>query len=208
MRKTLGVWKTTVLGGAFFLVPFAVVVFLIGQVAYVISLVATPMAPYLNKWSIGGASLAIILATLLVVALCYLAGLAARRSLGARFSEKIERYLLILFPRYGVLKDQIASNFGSQTTSPSMKSVLVTFDDAARLGFEVERTPAGAVTVYLPGAPDPWQGHVVHVPAERVSPLAVEFGEAVAICETLGRQTGRVVENIAPPLSSPTPTAV
>lgn len=203
MRKTLGVWKTTVLGGVFFLLPFAIVVFLIGQVAYVISLVATPIAPYLVNRSLGGISLTFVLATVLVLVVCYLAGLAARRSFGANFAGKIERYLLILFPRYGVLKDQFASNFGTKTAAPMMKPVMVTFDDAARLGFEVERTPAGAVTVYLPGAPDPWQGHVVHVPAERVAPLAVEFGEAVSICETLGRQAGRVAENVVPPHSPP-----
>ena len=200
MRKTFGVWKTTILGGVFFLLPFGVLVFLIGQVAYVISLVGGPLHQYLEGWSLGGVSLTFVLATALVLAICYLAGLAARRSLGAKYTEKIERYLQMLFPRYGVLKDQMASNMGGRP-SAQMKPVMVTFNDAARLGFEVERSDAGAVTVYLPGAPDPWQGHVVHVPAERVSPLAVEFGEAVGICETLGRQSSRVVANTTPPLS-------
>src|SRR4051794_20871926 len=136
MRKTLGVWKTTIIGGVFFLLPFAVVVFLIGQVAYVISLVAQPLKSSID-WSIGGVSLTIILATALVLVICYLAGLAAQRSLGARFTDKIERYLLMLFPRYAVLKDQMASNIGGRTKAPQMKPVMVTFNDATRLGFEV-----------------------------------------------------------------------
>jgi hypothetical protein len=56
------------------------------------------------------------------------------------------------------------------------------------------RTPAGIallilVTVYLPGSPDPWMGSVVILPAERVEPVAVEFGDAVAVCEQLGRNS-------------------
>jgi uncharacterized membrane protein len=197
MRNTLGVWKTTILGGVFFLLPFAIVVFLIGQVAYVIGLAASPIKHLIdiNQWSIGGVSLTFILATVLVLALCYIAGLAAQRSLGTRFAEKIERYLLMLFPRYGVLKDQLASNIGGKTSTPPMKPVLVTFDDASRLGFEVERSASGAVIVYMPGAPDPWQGHIISVEAARVAALAVPFGQAVSLCETMGRAAGGVLDS-------------
>ena len=191
MRKTLGVWKTTILGGVFFLLPFAVLVFLIGQVAYAITLVATPLSPYTKSWRVGGVSLAVVLATVLVLVACYVAGLAARRSLAARFSERIEKYLLLLFPRYAIIKAQMASNIGGHGPESPLKPVLVTLGEAARLGFEVECAESGVVTVFLPGAPDPWQGHVVHVAAERVAPLTVQFGEAVAMCEGLGRRGSR-----------------
>jgi uncharacterized membrane protein len=198
MRKTFGVWKTTVLGGVFFLLPFAIVVFLVGQLAEIIWSVAQPLKPYLPALSFGRVSVATVAATLLLVVLCYLAGLAARRSFASRFTGKIEKNLLVLFPRYAVLKDQFAANFGGQPAS-AMKPVLVQLDDAVRLGFEVDRAPAGLVSVYLPGSPDPWQGVVVHVEPARVQALAVDFAAAVAMCESMGRTSGRVLQELARP---------
>jgi hypothetical protein len=84
----------------------------------------------------------------------------------------------------------MASNIGGDASRPQLTPVLVTLDDAARIGFEVERSAAdGQVTVFLPGAPDPWQGHVVQVAADRVARLAADFGQIVGVCEMLGRGT-------------------
>jgi uncharacterized membrane protein len=195
MRKTLGIWKTTVLGGLFFLLPFAVVIFLVGQIAAMIVPVAAQIEPYIpEQLNVGNLSLATVLAVALLVALCYLAGLFARRSFASRFSGKIEKYLLMLFPRYAIIKDQMASNIGGDASRPQLAPVLVRLDDATRIGFEVERPAGGgAVVVFLPGSPDPWQGHVVHVAAERVSRLKADFGQVVGVCETLGRGAARVV---------------
>jgi uncharacterized membrane protein len=193
MRKTLSVWKTTVLGGLFFLLPFAVVVFLIGQVAAMIVPVAARIEPYIpDRLNVGNVSLATVLAIALVLALCYLAGLVARRSFASRFSGKIEKYLLMLFPRYAIIKDQMASNIGGDASRPQLAPVVVAIGNVSRLAFEVERSADGAVTVYLPGSPDPWQGHVAQVAAESVKRLNADFGQVVAVCETLGRGAARV----------------
>ncbi len=189
MRKTLGVWKTTILGGVFFLLPFAVVVFLVGQLAAIVAPVAVEINNQLPKeWhTFGVFSSATALAILLLFAMCYLAGLAARRSFANRFSSKIEKTITLLFPRYAILKDQIASNVGGEGPGPQMKPVLVRLDDVMRIGFETARDAEGRVTVYLPGSPDPWQGHVALFAAERVEPLGADFAAAVTMCETLGR---------------------
>jgi uncharacterized membrane protein len=189
MRKTFGVWKTTLLGGVFFLLPFAAVVFLVGQ----LSAMVAPVAVEINKQipeemhTFGIVSSATVLAILLLVLLCYLAGLVARKSFASRFSAKIEKTIVTLFPRYAILKDQIASNVGSLGPGPQMKPVLVRLDDATRMGFETARGADGRVTVYLPGSPDPWQGHVAIVAAERVEALGADFGAVVTMCESLGR---------------------
>jgi uncharacterized membrane protein len=194
MRKTISIWKTTVLGGVFFLLPFAIVVFLIGQLAEIIWSIAQPLAQYLPRLnlSFGFISTATIAATLLLVLMCFLAGLAARRSFANRFAGSIEKNLLLLFPRYAVLKEQFASNLGGKPAAAPMKPVLVQFEGAARLGFEAQRA-ADLVSVYLPGSPDPWQGLVVHVPPDRVQPLAADFSAAVAMCESMGRASAGVV---------------
>jgi uncharacterized membrane protein len=193
MRKTLGIWKTTVLGGLFFLLPFAVLIFLIGQVAAMIVPVAAQIEKYLPEHlGVGNVSLATVLAVALVLALCYLSGLVARRSFASRFSGRIEKYLLMLFPRYAIIKDQMASNIGGDASRPQLTPVMVTLGEITRLAFEVERTADGAVTVYFPGSPDPWQGHIAQVSSEHVTRLNAGFGQVVGVCETLGRGAARV----------------
>jgi hypothetical protein len=51
MRRHFSIWKTTILGGVIFLLPFAIVVFLIGQLR------RSSTGPW-PEWSPGGISLA------------------------------------------------------------------------------------------------------------------------------------------------------
>jgi uncharacterized membrane protein len=201
VRTSLGFVKTTILGGVLFLLPFAVVVFLLGQVVALIYPAIHAIQERLPgpSISLGVVSSATVLAAIMLLAICYFAGRIAQRSFAARFAARFEKSLLLLFPRYAIWKNAMASNLGGQLDGAATKPVLVTFDAAARVGFETARSDAGLVTVYLPSAPDPWSGQVVHVPADRVAPLAVDFGVAVAVCESLGRQANRVIDAAGSP---------
>jgi len=160
---------------------------LVGQVVPLLLTVAGVLGEIIPFKTPGGIALLIVLAIVVVLLLCFGAGLLARRSLGKRISETFEKYLLLFFPRYAILKDQMAGSIGGDATKPRMKPVLAKFDDLWRIGFEIERHKAGLVTVYLPGSPDPWSGHSVLLRADCVEALEIEFGDAVAICEQLGR---------------------
>lgn len=210
MKTSLGFIKTSIVGGVLFLLPFAVVVFLIGQVAALVYPAVQAIQERLpgNRLSFGVASGATVLAALLLLTACYVAGRIAERSFAARFAARFEKSLLVLFPRYAIWKNAMASNFGGQLDGITMTPVLVSFDDAARVGFETCRGHDGLVTVYLPSAPDPWAGEVLHVKAERVLPLAVDFGAVVALCESMGRQAGCVLAaSAASAMNSPSVTA-
>ena len=81
--------------------------------------------------------------------LCFAAGLLARRSFGRKLSEAFEKKLVLLFPRYAILKDQMADSIGGDHAKAQMKPVVVRFDDCMRVGFETERSEdLGLVSVY------------------------------------------------------------
>ena len=130
----------------------------------------------------------VLLALVVLLALCFAAGIVARNSLGRKFAAAFEKKLLLFFPRYAILKDQMSDSIGGEQSRPRMKPVVVRFDDYTRIAFETDRDEeSGCVSVYLPGSPDPWAGTIVLVGRERVDVLTIEFGEAVALCEQLGR---------------------
>lgn len=194
--KQFGLLKTTAVGGLIFLLPLIVIGALIGQVIPVVMSVAEVIGEWLPMRTAAGISLLVCIAILLILLLCFLAGMVARWSFGRRFSLFVEKNVLMLFPRYAIIRDQMAGSIGGDSQQPRMKPVLVRLDEMQRIGFEVERTLQGAmVTVYLPGSPDPWSGYVAFIEAARVESLQISFSDAVAVCEQLGRHSELLLSN-------------
>ena len=194
MHKKFGVLKTTALGGVIFLLPLIIIGALLGQVAQVVFVVAEVIGEWLPLKTAEGIALLLAIALLIVLLICFIAGFVARRSLGKRFSGFVEKYLVMFFPRYAIIKEQMAGTIGGDETKPTLKPVRVTFNDCSRIAFQVESVETGdAITVYLPGSPDPWIGTVVQIESERVEPLPVDFQDAVAVFEQLGRGSAAVL---------------
>lgn len=187
--NTLGFLKTTGIGGLFFLLPLIVVGALIGQIVPIVLTIAQGLHDFIPVKTPGGIAILVGLAIAILLLLCFGAGLLARRSLGKRLSQNFEKQLLMLFPRYAIIKDQMASSIGADANRPQMIPVLVTIDGIHRIGFEVDREDAGPIAVYLPGSPDPWSGSLAYFPHARVQRLEIEFGDAVSICEQMGRNS-------------------
>lgn len=199
VTKSFGFLKTTAIGGLIFLLPLIVVGALVGQVVPIVMSVAEALGDVLpaDLKSAGGIALLVLLAIGVILLLCFVAGLLARRSFVKQLAEFFEKKLLLLFPRYAIIREQMAGTLGGNDAESRLKPVFVRFDDMSRLAFETERTENGLVAVYLPGSPDPWSGYVVHVAAERVDVLDVEFPEAVQVVEQLGRGSDKLLEKLA-----------
>jgi len=197
VSQSFGVLKTTAIGGIFFLLPLIVVGALVGQLLQVVWVVGRSVHSYLPVKTPAGYSLLLAATVLLLLLLCFAAGVAAKRSLGKRFTESVEKYLLMLFPRYAIFKEQLTGNIGGEVLHNQLKPVMLSMPEGKRLGMEVERREAGNtgwVTVFLPGSPDPWSGSVVIVESSRVQRLEIPFTEAIATAEQLGRGSLRLLD--------------
>jgi len=197
VTRSIGVLKTTAIGGIFFLFPLVVVGALIGQVLQIVWLVASNLHEYLPIKTFVGYALLFAITILLLLLLCFLAGIAARRSLGQKFTQSVEKYLLMLFPRYAIFKEQLTGNIGGEVLRNQLIPVLVLVPEGQRLGMEVEQKVVEGtqwVTVYLPGSPDPWSGSVVIVEGFRVKRIDTPFAEAIATAEQLGRGSIHLLE--------------
>ncbi len=208
LTKTFRFLRTTAIGGIFFLLPLVVVGVLLGQLGRVVWIVAQSINEYLPVHTPLAYTTLMTLSVTLIVLSCFAAGVIARRRLARRFTESIEQYVLMLFPRYAILKEQLTGNIGGDVLRNQLQPVIVKLPGHRRLGFEVERCSERdddseewqeAVTVFLPGSPDPWAGQVVILPAQHVERLVSPFGETVATFEQLGRGSQQLVENYRRP---------
>jgi uncharacterized membrane protein len=188
--------KAMLLGGILFLIPFAVALLLFGKLFGFSLRLANPIADRIPIEAVAGVALAEIVAVLLILVACLVAGLAALSTLGQRLHKKLDEWLLNLIPRYAFIKS-MAGSLGSSNETV-LEAVLVRFDDLAQIAFEVERGPGELVTVYLPGSPDPWSGSVAHVTADRVKSLGGDFASAVKCLRNVGRGATTLIEESSP----------
>ncbi len=193
VAKTYGFLKTTAIGGLIFLLPLAVIGALLGYVYNVVRVIYEPLKEHVPVSSALGLTFLFLIAVAILLILCFLSGLAARRAIGRKFSQTIEKQLVMVFPKYAIYKDIVAGNIGGDALAPSLVPVTLRLDDMIRIGFEAGRTERGLVIVYLPGSPDPWIGSVVLVEPDRIQQLDVDFNETAAICERLGRASGKLL---------------
>ncbi len=193
VKRTFGFWKTTLVGGLIFLLPLIVIGALVAQIAQIVLAAAESLGKYVPVRTPGGIAMLVLITLVALLMICFFSGLAARRSMAKRFSSTIEKKLTLLFPRYVVVKEQMAGTLGGDENKPWMTPVVVKLHDMTRLALEVDRG-AGIVAVYLPGSPDPWSGTVAYVTADRVQPMSVPFADVLGTFEHLGRESVQLLQ--------------
>ena len=190
MKKIAQILLTTALGGAVFLLPLVVVVALVGKALKIMMVIAKPLDKLIPYDSVGEVALLNILAVVATLVTCLLAGVAAKSSLGAATVKLIDTKFLEVLPGYAFIRG-MAGGIIEGADGP-LKPVLARLDDAAHIAFEVERED-GIVTVYLPGAPNPYTGTVAHMTEDRIEPLDLKFNAAIKKIRSLGKGSSRIV---------------
>lgn len=198
MNDKIDFIKATVIGGVFFLIPLAVVVVVVGKLVHVMKGVAGTLAPLLPVDTHIGALVLNLLAVLVILGFCFLAGLAAQRAHAKKIVAKLEETLLAALPGYAFVKGFGDNLRRSDEISENFIPVSVQFDDYLQLAFEIEREPNGKVALYLPSAPNPWSGTVVYVDPERVIRLSITLNEALKNIRMLGKGSATMLERHHP----------
>jgi uncharacterized membrane protein len=101
-----------------------------------------------------------------------------------------ELQVLAKVPTYDSVKSKFLATLQSQSQSPegpAMRPVLARFEDSWQIAFEVERIPGGIVTVYVPGAPDPWSGSVCFMTEDRIQAIDPAMPPVMKTLKDLGK---------------------
>lgn len=177
------------MGGIVFLLPLVVLGMLLAKLGSLLDRLAKPLARWLPLNRVSGVLVADIVLIVLMVVLCFLAGLLAHVSFANRIVKRAEAGVLWRIPGYGLLKG-ITDGLDKSAATAAMVPVLIHFDDAAQLAFEVDQLADGRRVIYVPGAPDPRAGSVWVFEKDRVEPVPVTYLRAIAAFRALGRGIG------------------
>ena len=99
--------KTTVIGGASFLLPVALVLFILSYALRLVKRIAEPISHSLHLDQLGaaaGVGAATVLSAVVLVLIAFAAGIVARTAVGRRITRWSESSFLGRLPHYQVIK--------------------------------------------------------------------------------------------------------
>jgi uncharacterized membrane protein len=187
--------KTTVLGGILFLLPLAIVLMILGYALRLASVVAEPLSDrlQLKDWGdLAGVGIVTLLSALLLVALAFGAGIAARTYAGERLTRWFESSLLGRLPHYQMIKS-MTEGLAQLESASGIKPALISIEGGWQMGYLLEPLENGWLSVFLPQAPTPMSGNVMYFPADRVRPLDITMVDAMAIIRRIGVGSAEVL---------------
>jgi uncharacterized membrane protein len=193
----LKVLRTTIVGGIIFLIPIVIFVAVIGKGLKITGVIATPIAHVLPVDMIGGFAVAQVLAIVLLLLICFLAGLLARAALARRLVYGLEANVLARVPAYALLKTKTQSMLSPEDVE-GMPPVVVRFDDSWQIALQIERIEGGKLALFLPGAPDPWSGSICIADEDRVTPLQVPVALIANMSKRLGKGANEALRDRLP----------
>lgn len=185
--------KRTIILGVLFLVPLAFVAMILQKVFEISMTVATPLGEMFTFEHFAGLALANVLAFVLILFVCFLAGLIAGHGLFSKRMNQLDNILIDTLPGYAAIKGMISGVAGDDEQNRLMKPVLVRFDDYEQIAFEVEQSGEKSV-LFLPGSPSAGSGSTVIVESHRVSLLDIPPHKAIGLLRVLGRGSLKVTQ--------------
>ena len=179
--------KTTVIGGASFLLPVAIIIFILSYAFRLVRRIAEPISHSLHLDHLVGAGVGTVtvLSVVVLVLISFVAGIAARTAAGRRITRWSESSFLGRLPHYQVIKSMAEGLAHIEHTS-GLKPALINIEDAWQIGYLIERLEQDWVVVFLPQAPSPMSGNVMYMPADRVRPLDITMVQAMSIVKAIG----------------------
>jgi len=159
-------FKVNFLYGALVIIPLAVVVFLLVQLLKVVRMVAE----MLGLDTSAGAGLAMVLALLVLVVICYGVGAVVRTRIGAWSFGRLEIKLLKHVPGYKIISKIIKGFAGNEMAYPPVLAQL-SVSGVGVFAMVIEENDNNTVTVFVPNTPTFTLGNLHILDRERVTYL-------------------------------------
>lgn len=193
MRAIAEFTKTTIVGGILVVLPLWISTLLLLKAiagAFVLLSPVTaqlPVAMHLRN----------VVALLIVVTVCFVAGLVVRTGPGLRAKNVLDRYLLERIPGYTLIRG-LAGRLTGREEGETFAVAMVEIEDALVPAFIVEEHADGRYTVFVPSVPTPAAGTVYVLDRARVHLVDVPFTQGVAVISKWGTGASELVAAMRP----------
>ena len=197
MKNFLEFLKTTILGGFLVLLPVVAVLVLIAIAVNSVIAIIAPLAAKLPMKTVGGYTAVTLLAVLLILGFCFLAGLLVQLRLGRLIQTWLESHVLQRLPGYTMIKNLTRQVAGQEGAEFAPALVDLYGSEARVIGLIMEELEDGRLTIFVPMSPTSTLGQVYILPAARVERLHARFLPVVNSLSQWGVESNKLFQ--APP---------
>ena len=192
MKRLAEFSKTTLIGGLLIVLPIYVSLLLLAKTLAGILALVSPVAAAIP----GAGQFRQVIAILIVLAVCFVAGIVVRTGTGLRAKNAFERSVLERIPGYALIRG-LAERVAGEGREGAFRPALIEIEDALAPGFIIEELDDGRYTVLIPSVPTPAAGALFIIPRERVHPVDVPFTQAVKVISKWGAGAGELARGVS-----------
>jgi uncharacterized membrane protein len=165
--------------GFFIMVPVLIAYLMLGQLFGALLALTLPVLDILPSSFFGSEFDHRVVASLALLLIFLIVGIAATTAPARRLGDWIEKSLLDRFPPYTVIRT-LANRLGGRDAPSQLQPALLTVSpDARMLVAIVEELPDSQMTVFVPVAPTPGVGFLQIVSASKVEPIDTSMSNAL-----------------------------
>lgn len=193
MKKLIGLFNELLKGGIFFLFPIILVIIFLEKAISLLSPLATSITEHFgDKFFI--TSSPYLLSIIILVFICLVAGYIASKGVGLKMVNWIENNILTLFPGYHLMKNTLQDTAGlsAETSFPVVLAPI----DGWMLGFEVDKLDNGDLVIFVPGAPNIWEGNVIIFEEKRIKRTNLHQKDVQKIMRQLGVNSQTILNQL------------
>ncbi len=172
--------KATALKGLAVLLPTILLVSITLWVVRFLTRVGEPYAKAVSKALDVPQTVGVVIVTVGFIFVCFCIGKLVTTAAGAKWRHLLESEIFDRAPGYAILRNVVAQFLGGEK-SPLSAFAFVEFKKSGlRLsGFITDRSETGWCTVFVPTAPNPTSGLILHVKEDEVKRLNISGADAI-----------------------------
>lgn len=194
MKSILKIIKATFLGGILFLVPLVVLLIILEKGYGIIQKVTLPLVSHMPRVHVLGIAIQELTGTIIIILICFTAGLLARTANAKKLIQKLENGVLSFVPGYSFMKNMNENIMGFESNQ-DLKVILVPTDAGWQFAFLIEQIDENNFTVFVPDAPNPWSGSVCFVEKKDIKEVGITQKQALACIRKLGFGSKELLKN-------------
>jgi uncharacterized membrane protein len=173
--------KSTLLSGVVVMLPLGLVFLIVLKIVDLLGPLATLLVEYLPYHL----RFPDLIASLLLLLACLVAGLVAQTRAGQGLGTSLESAILNRIPGYSMVRS-ITRRIGNAEESEKFAPAFVELESTLVPGFVVEEHADGRCTVFVPSAPTPGVGAIYIISRERVHLVDAPFLKTVKCVTSWG----------------------
>lgn len=172
-------------GGMLFIIPLTLIIVLVGKILDLLRPLAIKIEPVFGSHTILGVTSVTLIGAVLMVLLCYLAGILIQKGIINFWGQRVEMTFFRLFPSLQMMKFMMVDEDELKTIS--WKAFLYPEGESHRIAFITDDSQPDHYAVFIPDAPRMDAGEVRYIRKDSITINEITFKQAISAIYNYGQ---------------------